>query len=789
MHNNLKILIRNLYRNALYTWINIVGLAVSLTAAIFILIWVQDELGYDKSYSHINNIYRPFLHLTADLNNMSDGMDHYLNHLPPPFVAAMNNEIAEVQAATFFTEDWELDDLDYQGQKYFNRDYEYFFMTDAFFFQVFDIEFIEGDAKHAFPDPHGIVITADYARLIFGEDSALGKVLKGNNGNDYHVTGVVKKMAQNSTFQFKALLSIEQSKYKDRWDYWGGETFVLLNPDADLRTVGDKMKQIQEKNYSHFKSKDPYILQPLAQSHLYAPDGSDTGMKSVRLFMLIAVVLLAIACINYVTLVTARVYSRMKEIGVRKIIGASRVKLLLQVMSETVLLFFIAIIIASILLYMLTPFYMEVSGKGLVFSIFNKAVLLSYLIAFVFVVVLAGVYPAILISSFKPLDVFRTKMSNQRIKFSFRQVLVVLQFACAGAFILIITVMDRQHHFVQTKSLGYNKENIFIVNFSNNRNALKSIDVVKHELAQQPGIAGVTAANANIINIGRISFDLSWSGDSGESSIVYTPIDADRNFFEVMGLKLKEGFGFNGTPADSLCIYINEKALEEMTVMNPIDMEVTYRRKGKKIAGIISNFHFSDFKTSIRPFVMSLGKPAAMNYIYVKTASGKAGEAIVAAEELWKRYDSEYPFEYEFLDETFDKMYREDERSRSLFNAFAGIAIFVSCLGLFGLATYAAETRTKEIGIRKTLGANVSNIVTMLSKEFIVLVGIGLIIGFPIAYYFMEKMLQSYVYRISITWWMVLAAVLIVLILVIATVSAQALRAARANPVKAIKTE
>ena len=780
MYNSLKTLFRNLYRNALYTWINIVGLAVSLTAAIFILLWVQDEWSYDRFYKQIDNMY-----LLVD-HSIENGNESYIEYLPAPLARTVKAELPEVKAAAAVGYEWDLSYFDYEGKKFFG-DFPDFMLVDTSFFSVFDMEFVEGSPQTAFPEPHAIILNEEVAKILFGDEPALGKALKTNTDKVFHVSAVVKKPRQNSILQFKTITSFEQSNRKERWGQWANRNFVVLNPDADIKVVGEKARDVYQK-HSSYKADYPYILQPVSRYHLYAADGSETGIKNVRIFTFIAVALLVLACINYINLITARARRRAKEIGLKKVIGAHRLQLFWQMIGEAVLLFAVAAIITVALLYLFTPYYSVLTGKELSFSIFDRNVIQLLLASFVAIVVLAGIYPAIFLSSFKPIEVFRTTQTDRKTVFSFRRILIILQFACSAAFILATVVMTSQQRYMQTKELGYEKENIFSINIFSKDDITRHYETFKHKLMQQEGIAGVSGSEQNIMEVGNFS-DFTWDGSPPDVQFSTATLGVDQNLFDMMNMKFVAGRGYSNTLADSASIFVNESFVKLMDVEDPVGVTIVVPGVGikGKITGVVQNFHFFHMSKPVGAIVMYL--PKSYWTVYVKAEAGKAREALASTEKVWKEFTPDYPFTYSFMDETFDHMYKNDIRTGYLFTAFAIVAIFISCLGLLGLATYTAETRTKEIGIRKTLGASVLSIVQMLSREFIVLTAIAVAVGIPLAYYFMNKMLQSYAYRISISWWMVLVAILVVLILVVITVSAQAVRAASADPVKAIKTE
>ncbi len=782
MFYNLKIAIRNLHREKLYSWINIGGMAVSITATVLILLWVQDEWNYDRFYKNTDHIYRVISHSTEN------GKENYSEYNVVPLAKAAKAEIPDVENACSFGYGWDLGYLQYGTEKCVG-DYFNFSIADTTFFSMFEMEFVEGDARHALSDPHAVVLTEEWAQQLFKNETAVGKIIKGNNGKDYQVTGVVKKPKQNSIFQFKALFSFEQSKRKERWNQWTVFTYLKLQEGADIQKVGTQLSDLHKKNTTEYSGDFPYLLQPLSQSHLYAPDGSETGMKNVRLFTIVAIALLSIACINYINLVTSRTNKKGKDISLRKIIGAKKSSLFLQMIGESSLIFILALLISQVLLNLVLPAYSTITGKEFGFMIFDAKLWLLYLIIFVFIILLAGTYPAIRLSSFRPMEVFRSSSAEKRSPLSIRKILVVLQFACSASLILITIVMSRQQHFMQTKNSGYTRENTFAIDLMANTNSRIYQDAFMQELARQPEIAGITGSEQNIIDAGNFT-GIEWDGKPENLNFSTCYMGIDRNFLNTLNISLTEGTGFTGTPADSSYVLLNETAVKQMNLTDPLNTSITiswFNRGKMRVVGVVKDFHFRHMHEPIGPILLYL--PRTYWTIYIKAAPGKTKEALATAEKIWKKYDQDYPFNYQFMDDTFAKMYEADTRASHLFNAFAIIAILISCLGLFGLVTYTAETKTKEIGIRKVLGASVKDITSMLTKEFLILVGIAMLIAFPLAYYWSNKMLEEYAYRISITWWMFAGSALITIILTLLTVSWQSIKAATANPVKSIKSE
>ena len=781
MFYNFKIMLRNLRHSKLYSLINITGMAVSITASILILLWVLDEWNFDRFYDRTDDIYIAVSH------GMKNGNEEYFDFLVAPLARAARENIPDVEASCSFSVDWELRYLEYENRKYI-RSSEDYVLADSSFFSVFNMDFIEGDASRSFPDAQAVVITDELSSIIFGNESALGKILKGSNEKDYHVSAVVKKPRQNSILQFNAMFSYEQSPLRnDNWWQWANRCFLKLRPDASAAKVGVMLTEVHQKNVPDYSPGFPYLLHPISKYHLYAPDGSETGMKNVRLFTVIAIVLLSIACINYVNMVTARIHKRMKEISLRKIIGAKRFHLFIQLMNESLLLFFISFLLSQLILLIAMPYFCNITGKLIIFNPLNFNLLILYLIVFLFITVTAGLYPAISLSSLKPFQIFSKKAGERKGEFSFRRFLVVFQFVCSAALIFATLVLSLQQRYMSTKDMGFNRKNTFTCGMPLNK-SFQSFEALKNDILQHPEIEGITTAQGNIMNIGNAS-NLQWNGKPDDLTVRSATIGVDRNFMQLLGVQLVEGRGFNGTPADSFCYLLNETAVRQMGIADPLNTSVSVGRllPEGRIIGVVKDFHFRHMTETIGPLLLYL--PPAYWTVYIKSTAGKTREALAVTERIWKEHYPDYPFNYTFMDETFASMYAKDISADRLFNVFAIVAILVSCLGLFSLVTYTAEAKTKEIGIRKVLGASVSGIVEMLTKEFLILVGIAMLIAFPLAYYWIDRMLQDYAYRITIGWQIFALAGIITVVLTLFTVGWKALKAATANPVKALKSE
>ena len=778
---HLKIMLRNLQRGGVYSVINIGGLATGITACILIMFWVQDELSYDMFYKRSNDVCMVIVNLE------SDGRDEYLPYNPPAVSYVAKENIPEVENACAVNMYYDLGYLEHENNKFFDK----FIIADTSFFRMFDNVFVEGSPASAFLEPYSVVLTQSLAERIFGNQPALGKELAGGYGrgsevNIYYVSGVVKDPPRNTSIQYKAVFSMERSADKNAWHPWNYQNFLLLRPGADKTAVAKALYElhINRRPYDRVKS---YRLQTLSDTHLYALDGSEKGMASIRLFILIAGILLTIACINYVNLITARAGKRNREISVRKIMGAKKKFLFLHLICEAIILFFISTILSIIIVFYIMPLYNYITGKDFHSVLLNPVLWGICGVMFVSVVVLAGIYPAVKLASFQATDALKRQFTGNKKGLSLRKVLVVLQFIATISLITSTIIMNSQLHYMFKKDLGYDKEQTLYSYIFSNLDFRRHYESFKADLERDPNIAGVSASELNIMNVGNLATGLHWEGKTDDRNINISTMGIDRNFFSLMNIHFADGSGFTGTAADSARYYFNETAVKQMGLDEPVGKTVTMFGRQGVIAGVVKDFHFRKMDEPVGPMIMYL--PPYYWTLYIKFVKGKIPEGLEAAKKAWETYNPDYPFAYQFMDETFNVMYGADHTKRILFNCFSVIAILISCLGLFGLVTYTAESKTKEIGVRKILGASVSSIVIMLSKEFLILVGIAMVIAFPLAYYWMERLLQDYAYRISISWQMFALAGIITVVLTLATVGWQAFKAATADPVKAIKSE
>lgn len=784
--NYFKTAWRNLMKYKFYAFINIAGLTIGLSVGLLILLWVQNELSYDRFNKKADHIYR--------LENMvGTGSSRKLwTVTAAPIGYLAKKDIPGVKDFVRVTRDYSSQLFEYNSQV-FNEQEKFF--VDPSFFSVFDFKIKKGNAANPFPDNHAIVITQSTAQKYFGDKNPIGKVIKTDTAS-FTVSGVIKDFPRNSSIQgnmFFPMSLLSQRMYgagisgknmRNDFGPYQYDTYLLLKKGFSLKGLPARLRQL----HLSVKPDDTdigYLLLPLGKMHLYNADGSDGGIETVRMFIIIALLLLIIACINYINLSTARSLLREQEVSLRKIVGAPRWQLFLQFIIETSVIFLFSILSAFILLYLIIPLFNEISGNELVLNLTDYHLWEVILITIAGTLAISSIYPAILLSSFKPMKALRAKASSQANSAIFRKVLVVIQFAFSIILIIGTITISRQLHYMRSTRLGFNKDNVFAFNMLN---LSPHYDAVKAELLRQPGIKNVSWSNARMINNQGQTGNSEWDGKKPGETVMLSPWGIGKDFIPFFELKMVVGHNFSGSPADSAHFILNETALKEMAIKNPIGKKFRLWDVTGTITGVVKDFHFASMRQKIQPAIFYF-LPHAEGRIYIKTTGHNASEAVAAAEKEWEKYNSAYPFDYAFLDESYDRLYMSEQRSGIFLDAFTLIAIFISGLGLLGLATYSAQVRTREIGIRKVLGASIGQIGAMLSEDFIKLVFIAILIATPVAWWAAHKWLQDYAYRIHISWWIFLLAGLGAIVVALLTVSFQAIKAAVANPVKSLRTE
>lgn len=798
--NNLKVAFRNIIKHKGFSFINITGLTMGLTACLLIGLFVRDERSFDKDFAGGERIYRLIYQLT---NNEGKNL---IATTPPTFTTSLQELFPEVERTVRVMNVSSKLLIEENEKKFYE---EGGVLVDSNFFELFPHELAYGSLVNIFNNSSDIVISEEMSRKYFGKENPVGKQLQVNKSPTV-VKGVFKK---NPHFHLPVNYFLTTASgglpasLLQRWDWYGMNSYVKLKEGTDAKAVEAKFQKYVAPFLKDEVTTSIPFFQPLHDVHLKSSDFKyDMAVRGnityVTALTIIAIFILLIACLNFVNLATAKSLQRAREVGVRKAVGASRKQLVFQFIGETLLLTFISIIISVILIYLLLPVLNNFTEKNIVFDLFTNPVIPFLLIGLTLIVgVVSGFYPAIFLSNFKPVKVLKGNVSsnNEPGKIPWlRHGLVVIQLSLSVLLIISAIVVIEQVNYLHNKDLGFNKEQIMF--FPMQGQKLKNnYETFKNELAQVNGVSGVTVGYGfpgDAHGDGLISIE----GRAEQKPIKSTLMMVDEDYIKTLGLQLISGRDFSKdikTDKDKSFI-INEAAVKDLgfvTAEKAIGQTITWPTWAKfdslkkgQIIGVVKDFHFKSLYETVEPAVLQI-YPNAYSKVAVKLKSAGIENAIAQIKTIWQGYSPDFPIEYNFLDESFDKMYKEDDKLKSLLWIFTAITIFVACLGLFGLAAYAAERRKKEVGIRKVLGASVNGIFFLLSKDFIKLVLIALVIASPIAWYFMNDWLQDFAYRIDISWWIFVIAAISAILIAIITISFQAIKAALSNPIKNLRTE
>lgn len=765
--------------------INIVGLTAGLAIGILILLWVQDELSFDSFHKQADNIYR------MELFGGTGASRQIWSVTPFPMAALAKEQLPEVKDVVRITGNYFYSLYRYQDKIFSNQNVVF---ADPSFFKMFDFPLVEGNAAKPFIDNNSVVITKKNAEKFFGNQNPIGKVIVADDKQNYTVTGVINNFPENSSMQYDMIMPMTghvelmrraNVDLSNNFDNYAYTSYLLLKPNTSLINLSLKLFRIHIRHRSSDTDAD-YLLLPISKMHLYNADLTDKGIGTVKMFIIIAILILVIACINYVNLSTARSMLRSKEISMRKIVGAAKSQLFMQFIVETAVLFTLAAALALGLIYSLMPLFNQLSGKQLVLNIADYHIWFVILLTIFGTLVASSIYPALLLSSFEPLKALKGKISAGVGDALFRKILVVTQFSFSIILIVGTMIITGQLKYIQSKQLGYDRSHVFTFWMRDIGN--KHYDAVKDELLKQPGITDVTRANQNIVDIGGISGDTDWDGKLPDQTFIVHPMAIDKDFIPFFKMKLVAGSNFTGAINDTTHFIFNEAAIKQLGMKDPIGKHFRMGNIHGTIIGVVKDFHYASMKEKIGPAVFFYN-PDFMGNIYIKTTGKDAPQAIAAAQTQFKQYNGDFPFSYAFLDDKFNDLYKGEQQQGTLFNYFAAIAIIISCLGLLGLATYTAQVRTREIGVRKVLGASVGRIIGLLAVDFIKLVIIAIVVAIPLAWYAMNKWLQAYAYRINVSWTVFLFAGIIAILIAFITISFQSIKAALANPIKTLRSE
>ncbi len=797
LRNYFLVVIRNIKKHKTYSLINILGLAVGMACCILIAAYILAELGYDRYHEKADRIYRLEAILTLG------GKPHPIASTNFPPSLAMRNDFPEVINSVRFVPRRKVL-VENENKKFYE---ERVYYAEETVFDIFTYPMIEGDPKTALVDANTIVISKDMADKYFGDADPVGKTLKLNNETEFTVTGVIENVPANSHFVFDMLLSfqtfLEQRRsLVESWSsYFGSYGFVLLQEGSDYRQLEGKLHDWKEKYIgSSFRDAGAgveYLLTPLTDIHLHSHKRHEVSANSdisyVYIFGAVALFILAMACINFMNLATARSATRAGEIGVRKVFGASRGQIAKQFFGESILFSFISMVIAIILVHLALPVFSSLSDRELTLSYTGMPWLLPTLAALaLFVGLVAGSYPAIVLSGFKPVKVIKGYSRGGASGSGFRKALVVAQFAISIALIIGTGMIISQLSFMKNRELGFEKEHVVVIPIMD-RSIVQSLDSIKEELRRQPGVISVAASSHVPGGISSGGSLVPEGYPEGQSQMMNSQ-NIDDDYISTLGMEIVAGRNFmKEFPADSTeSILVNEAAVKAIGWDEPIGKWIYYAadpdRKKRTVVGVVRDFHYKSLHMEVEPLYISRDR-GFFRSVFVRIEPRNVAETLASLENTWKRFDPDRPFEYSFLDESFDIQYRAEEKLQSIFFNFTLLAVFIACLGLFGLASFAAEQRTREIGIRKVLGASVSRIVFILSREFTVWVLTANLIAWPVAWYAMRRWLESFAYHTEIKWQMFLLSGAIALAVALATVSFQTAKAALANPVDSIRYE
>jgi putative ABC transport system permease protein len=787
IRNYLKTAWRNLMKHKIFSLVNVTGLTIGLACSMFIMLWVGNEWNYDRYHARLPQIY-------AVMENQfySGGNIFTTGATPGPLAPKLGADIPGIRKAARFS--WRMEKVFTAGEKKFREEG---FYADNEALDIFSFPLLAGQAAGALK-PGSIVINRKLAEKYFGSIAAApGKTIRLDNEKDYLVTAVIENIPVNSSLQFDYLLPMEDLIARFDWlKGWGSNSlncYVLLDEKADPETVGRNIKNIVKQQQK--ESTTELFLYPLSKMHLYGsfsngkPDGG--GITYVRLFMIIAAFVLLIACINFMNLSTARAVIRSKEVGIRKSIGASKRSLLVQFIGESFLLSAIAIVLAVVIVRLLLSPFETLINTDIALQYLNIRTLLFLAGLLALTGLAAGAYPAFYLSSFEPVitlkgGIVRTKMSVLAV----RKGLVIFQFVISTVLICGAIFVYQQIEFIKHRKLGITKENI--VYMYKEGPLEKNYDVFKQYLSAQPGINSITGANQLPIRVGNSTFGVKWAGMKDKENILFATLRVDYDFERAMNVTIKEGRGFSRNfGADSTSsVIINETAARAMQLKDPVGKTVSFQDGDHPatIIGVVKDFHSNSMRAQIDPLIITLS-PGEAYHVLVHIDPAKINTALSSMEKAWERFNPSFPFSYHFMSEDFDRMYRSEQMIGRLAAAFTVLAIIIACLGLFGLSTFTAQQRTREIGIRKVLGASIGSIVTLLSKEFLILIFIAIIIAAPLAGYFMHNWLQNFAYHVNLSAWVFVITGCLALVVALLTVSIQTVKAAMMNPIKSLRTE
>jgi len=787
--NIFRIAVRNIFRHKGFTFINVTGLAVGLAASLLILLWVQDELSFDKFNRNGKNIYR------VEEDQFYSGERYHVTVTPHPSGPVWKEKIPEIKEQTR---------VNRLPRILFRQEDKLFFensivAADSGLFRMFTLPMLMGDPVTALNAPHSIVLTEKLANKYFGITNPIGKTLILENKFQFMVTGVIKDLPKNSLFTFGGVLPYsflkEIGAISNSWGNNSIATFVLLEKGADINSVNKKLTDVVIENNPQTTTK--FVLFPLLDIHLHTQFGfgvSKGPVIAVSIFTLIAIFVLLIACINFINLSTAKASGRGKEIGIKKVAGADQMTMIVQFMFESLLLVAIALVFALILVGLSLGLFNNISGKSFSLeNLFQVKFIISFIVVGVLAGFISGIYPAIYLSSFKPAIVLKGETVSGKGNGRLRQILVIVQFTLSILIAISAIFMYMQLKFMQEKDLGFDKNNLICIPMADNMKP--KYYSFKGELQKETLIQGVTASMWNPVMIGSNSGGASWDGKDPEKQVLIGTNGIDYDYLKTMNMKLVSGRDFSKDFTSDIArdttgnFLVNEEVVKIMGIGDPIGKNFRFMGLNGTIVGVLKNFHFKGADQLIEPMAFALANTDYLSVILIRLSPGNIPESLGAVEKIWKELIPEYPLVYSFIDQDYDNLFRAPVRLTRLLKYFTILAVIIACLGLYGLASYSAERRTNEIGIRKVMGAGSLIVMYTLSKEFLVLVLISIVIALPVGWIIVGNLLKQFAYRIEMSLFVFAGIAVGAILIAILTVSFQAFRATHVNPAEALKVE
>jgi putative ABC transport system permease protein len=789
IHNFFLITLRNIGRNVAFTFINVTGLAVGLAASLLILLWVQDELSYEKFNEKASSIYR------VEEDQFYSGERYHVTVTPHPSGPVWKAKIPEIVEQTR---------VNRLPRILFKQEDKLFFESqiaavDSGLLRMFSFPLLSGNQSTALSAPHSIILTEKLAKKYFGDSDPLGKSLTLENKYQFMVTGVMKDLPKNSLFTFEGLIPYsflkEIGAISDSWGNNSIFTFVQIANGAVIDSVNSKLTRIVTENNQRNTTK--FMLFPLTDIHLHTQFGFDQTngpVMAVYIFSLIAIFVLLIACINFINLSTAKASIRGKEIGIKKVAGADQLSMIFQFMMESMLLVGVALLIALLLVGLSLNTFNSISGKSFTLAgLLQGKFILSFIAVGLVAGFISGIYPAFYLSSFKPVAVLKGDAITGKGNGRLRQILVVFQFTMSILIAIVAVFMFMQLKFLQAKDLGFNKENLICIPMAEGMKP--KYYSLKNELLKESVIQGVTAARSNPVRIGSNSGGATWEGKDPENHILIGTNTIDYDYLKTMGMELESGRDFSREYVSDLAkdtvgnFLLNEEAVKATGIIDPVGKTFGFMGIKGRIVGVLKNFHFKSADQPIEPIAFALTEPEYLSVILIRIDGKNTMESLKTVERKWKEVIPEYPLDYSFIDQDYDNLFRTQIRLSNLLKYFTILALIIACLGLYGLSSYSAQRRTNEVGIRKVMGAGSFEVMYALAKEFIILVLISIVVSIPVGWFLVSKLLKEFAYRIDLSWLVFALIASGALVIAVLTVSFQAYKATGTNPAEALKVE